>query len=154
MNDNQIPQGVEITDYVGETGSPHPAHLSASSAKAEAATSPRRGSRAITIWAGVGLSCMVLSVGIAVFNLRSLFIFAEVIDGFHLSDGNDSAGLIAYLLAIASLIISITALLWRRSSRNPGLVKAFSLISIVVVGLMAFVFIDSLYFVAVLHSLS
>ena len=59
MNDDQTPEGVEITDYVGEAAAPHSAHRSTSGGKAEDVTSPQLGSWAITGWAVVGLLCVV-----------------------------------------------------------------------------------------------
>ncbi len=137
MNDDQqAPEGVEIADYIGEAGSPHPARRSASGGKAADVSSPQRGSRAITVWAVVGLLCQIVAP-VLFFNTTALSFFYSLGGTY---DRFPFLYELAYYLPVAleaaGIITSITTLLLRRRASDPDLIGTLSLLILVTSGIV------------------
>ncbi len=137
MNDDpQAPKGVEITNYIGEAASPHLAYRVASGGKAEDVSSPRRGSRAITVWAVVGLLCQIVAP-ILFYNTTILGFFYSLGGSY---DRSPFLYKLAYHLPVAmeaaGIIMSITTLLLRRRSSNPELVATLDVVILLISGIV------------------
>jgi hypothetical protein len=147
MNDDQqATEGVEISDYVGEAGSPHPVRHSANDGKAEDVSSPRCG-RAITVWAVVGLLCTIAGPAMLFSNAPYHFLLALGLDYDRYYNLYIAASWLPIALGVLGLIISIVTLILSRRASLPSLVVMSSLtglLLILIAILTVYLFISSL----------
>jgi hypothetical protein len=139
MNDDQVPEGVEISDYIGPSSSPRPNLHNINHGKAEDASGgflAQHGSRAITRWAIVGLVCTLVSP-LLFLSMAVGRLFAILGITFQNHPFLSYLALYFPLASIAAgLVIGIVTLLMKGRASNPDIVGRVSRINIAVATLL------------------